>query len=463
MPSASTAAGPGDERDFIEHFARTFERAAFVRLARASGWLRRQGKIDAFEFLAGLVFGQMSALRLTLHAQAACCTAPVSRQAVDQRYHERTVVYFRSAFDHCLERSLALAPPPARHAALAAHFPAVHLVDSTAFDCPASLASLYPGCGGDASPANVKLLLRYEYLRGQFAPVALVPGKRSDQGLAGEVPALIGAGELLIADKAFVKLQALRDIERTSGYFLLPWPRSFGLYQLQPDGALQALDLAAALRASTAAVFEPPAIQLGAGAEAIVVRLAAFRLSEASASRARAGVREAQRKQGRTPSDAALELAGWLILLTNVAAEKLPTTAMSYLYRVRWQIELVFKQCKSVLRLNVTEALDNLARVQCEIWARLIGALVVFGWHGHLQAASWARRRAELSFGQVARQLQSRGLSLAEALITGGQRLRAWLWQVWNQLLVTTRKGRQRTRKTTWEALQENWLEPAAP
>jgi len=62
------------ERSFLEDFARTFERAPFVQLARESGWLRRQGKIDPFEFVVGLAFGQMSALRLTLSAQAHCCT-----------------------------------------------------------------------------------------------------------------------------------------------------------------------------------------------------------------------------------------------------------------------------------------------------------------------------------------------------------------------------------------------------
>ena len=380
---------------------------------------------------------------------------------MDQRYHERAVAYFRGAFEHCLERTLALPPAPALHAELAAHFAAVHLVDSTAFDVPASLAALYPGCGGDASTANVKILLCYEYLCGQFAPVKLVPGKQSDQGLAGDVPRLVHARELLIADKAFVKLQALQDIEQAGGYFLMPWNRSVGLWQRPSQGAPQALDLAAALRASASNVFERPAIQLGAQPGAPIVRLVAFRLKEASANRARAGLREAQRKQGRTPSALSLELAGWLILLTNVPAEKLPVTAVGYLYRVRWQIELVFKQCKSVLRLHVTEALKNDARVQCEIWARLIGALAVFGWHGHLQAASWARRRAELSFAQVARQLQARGLSLAEALIAGGERLREWLWQVWSHLLLTTRKD-WRARKTTWQALQENWF-PAAP
>ena len=456
-----------NQDNFIAHFARTFARQPFVCLARETGWLRRQGKIDALEFIVGLIFGQMSALRLTLHAQADSYTEAVSRQAVDQRYHERTVAYCRGAFDHCLAQSLTLPPPPGFHAELAAHFSAGHLVDSTAFDCPASLAALYPGCGGDASTANVKLLLRYEYLRSQFVPVALVPGKCSDQGLTGKLPALIGSGELLIADKAFVKLQALRTIQQAGAYFLLPWPRSLGLWLLPPDGASgppTGLDLALALRASpdTTAMVAWPAVQLGAQPEAPVGRVVAFRLSAASASRVRAGLREAQRKQGRTPTADALELAGWLILLTNAPAEKLPTAALAYLYRVRWQIELVFKQCKSVLRLDETEARTNVHRIPCEIWARLIGALVVFGWHGHLQAASWARAGAEVSFGQVARRLQARGLSLAQALSAGTQRLGEALWQVWHHLLKTTRKGRQRTRQTTWQTLQENWLAPAA-
>ncbi len=453
--------------DFIESFARTFERSAFVARARAARWLQRQSKIDAFEFIAGLIFGQMSALRLTLHAQADCYTAPVSRQAVDQRYHERTVEFCRSAFDHCLERSLALPPAPGLHATLATHFAAVHLVDSTAFDCPASLATLYPGCGGDASAANVKLLLRYEYLRSQFVPVALVPGKRSDQGLAGALPALMKINELLIADKAFVKVSALREIAQAGAYFLLPWPRSLGLWQWPADeasGPPQALDLAALLRATpeTETCVSWSAVQLGAQAEAPVVRAVAFRLSAASASRAHAGLREAQRKQGRTPTKDALELAGWLILFTNAPEEKLPTKVIAYLYRVRWQIELVFKQCKSMLRINVTEVHTNVFRVQCEIWARLIGAVVVFAWHGHLQAASWAREKAELSFGQIARRLQARGQRLAQALIAGAQRLADELWSTWNHLLKTTRKGRQRTRQTTWQTLQAYWPTPTA-
>ena len=43
---------------------------------------------------------------------------------------------------------------------------------------------------------------------------------------------------------------------------------------------------------------------------------------------------------------------------------------LSYLYRMRWQVELSFLQAKSVLGLGLTES-ENPSRIQCEIWARL--------------------------------------------------------------------------------------------
>lgn len=212
--------------EFIEQFARWFDPDHILQLARQTRWHVRQGTIEAFEFLVGVVFGQMSALRLSLSTQASSYTEPVTRQAVDQRYHERTVEFFGATFRHCLQQSLAHSAQPSWAQALAEHFPAVHVVDSTSFDCPESLAQIYPGSGGDASQANCKILLRYEYLQGQFEPLALLPGKRSDQGLADQLPGLLAAQELMLADKAFVKLEALRQIEQKKAYFLLPWPRS---------------------------------------------------------------------------------------------------------------------------------------------------------------------------------------------------------------------------------------------
>jgi hypothetical protein len=450
-----------DRSAFFERFTRWFEPQRIIALARSSRWLIRQGKIDAFEFLVGLVFGQMSSLGLSLSAHAGCFTQPVKREAVHQRYHPRAVKFFQTTFQECLRQSLEERPEPSLTQALAEHFRAIHLVDSTGFDCPESLAEIYPGCGGAASSANCKMLLRFEYLRGQFDPVALLAGKRSDQGLAVMLPDLLQAGELLLTDKGFLKLEVLQQIDDQEAYFLMPWCRSLSLWLAGTQDPRLALNLAEVLSHSQESVLSWSKVYLGKAADAPVARVVAFRLSPESAGRQRAGLREAQRKQGRQPTSEALELAGWLILITNAPEDKLPARALSYLYRVRWQVELVFKQCKSVLRLHVTQARTNKYRVQCEIWARLIAAVVVFAWHAHLQAASQGHPQREISFAQVARQLQQNGMSLALALIQGGQRLQEELWRLWRQLLYTTVKGRQRTRKTTWELLYEHWLKPA--
>jgi len=87
-----------DRSQFFETFSSWFEPAAILALARQVKWMIRQGKIDAFEFVVGLVFGQMSALELSLRAQASSYTQPVKREAVHQRYKQEAVELFRGVF-----------------------------------------------------------------------------------------------------------------------------------------------------------------------------------------------------------------------------------------------------------------------------------------------------------------------------------------------------------------------------
>ena len=347
---------------FLDQFARWFVPAPFLQLARAAHWLRRQGQIDAFEFLTSLVFGQLSALRLTLNAQAQGLAVPVTRQAVAQRYTPAAVAYLQSAFAHCLNQTWVGGPAQPMAHELRAHFAAVYLLDSTAFDVPASLQQLFPACGGDGSPAHVKVLLRYEWMTGRLEPLQLLPGQRSDQGLARQVVVPLRENQLQLQDKGFF-------------------------------------------------------------------------------------------------SAAALQLAGWLILVTNAPAAKLPSRGLSDLDRARWQIELIFRQCKWVLRLDGTES-DNVCRVPCEIWARLLAAVLIFVWHAHTGAACWRAHGCEISFEKVCRLFQQWGHRLARAFLQGGEALRNDLRALWRHILKGARKERQKTRTNTWDRLREVWLTP---
>ena len=94
-------------KSFLEKFLLLFRPEPFRELARASFWSKRKGKIDPFDFLISLLFGQMSALRLTLDSQAQSLEEPVSRQAIDQRYTPAAVAFLKAAFDHVLVQTLA--------------------------------------------------------------------------------------------------------------------------------------------------------------------------------------------------------------------------------------------------------------------------------------------------------------------------------------------------------------------
>jgi hypothetical protein len=444
---------------FLERFVRTFVAQPFHQIADQTGWRKRSGKIDPFEFITSLVFGQMSASRQTLSSQAQTLAQPVTRQALDQRFTPQAVAFLKASFAHVMTQTLDWSHAHPQAEGLRAHFSALYLLDSTSFDCSDALKDIFPSCGGAGSSANVKILLRYELIAGRLEPLQVLEGKRSDQGQALNAAERLQANELQLQDKGFYDAKAWNAAQKRGAYLLMPLPHCVTLWICPaPDQPDELLDLASALEASLENQVAWSGLHLGKkGHRAGPLRLVAFRLSPQSAERQRRGLREAMRTQGRTPSAKALQLAGWLLLLTNAPEEKLPSAMMSYVYRLRWQVELIFRQAKSVLRLDKTES-QNPYRVQSEIWARLICAVLLFSWHAHASAECWRRHRCEASFEKLIRMMQHWGHTIARAFLDGPAAILQELRTLWQHLLVNARKGRQKSRPTTWENLFNLWL-----
>ena len=82
------------------------------------------------------------------------------------------------------------------------------------------------------------------------------------------------------------------------------------------------------------------------------VRLVAAKLAPTATQRARRRARRKAQKAGRTITAPTLAVAGWLLLITTLDADTWSTADVLYVYRARWQVELVFKTMKPRLRLN---------------------------------------------------------------------------------------------------------------
>ena len=113
-----------------------------------------------------------------------------------------------------------------------------------------------------------------------------------------------------------------------------------------------------------------------AGTTLMPARLVMLRKTEAEAEASRRKARHKSRRQGKTVQQNTLKAAGYVLLLTSLDAPRAAAADILALYRLRWQIELVFKRLKSLLDLAALPAKDpDLARSW--IYAKLIVALLL--------------------------------------------------------------------------------------
>jgi hypothetical protein len=114
------------------------------------------------------------------------------------------------------------------------------------------------------------------------------------------------------------------------------------------------------------------------------VRLIAAQLAPATARKARRRQRRKAQKAGRTITAPTLAGASWLLVITTLSAATWSPTDVLFLYRARWQVELVFKKMKQLLRLNQIRS-KHLTSVEATVRARLIA------WALHEDTTTWLR------------------------------------------------------------------------
>jgi hypothetical protein len=114
------------------------------------------------------------------------------------------------------------------------------------------------------------------------------------------------------------------------------------------------------------------------------VRLLAGKLDAQATQRAQRRQRRKAQKAGRTLTAPTLTVAGWLLLLTTLPAETWSAAEVLALYRVRWQVELVFKKMKQLLRLNQIRS-KHRTSVEATVRALLIA------WALHENTTTWLR------------------------------------------------------------------------
>jgi hypothetical protein len=178
------------------------------------------------------------------------------------------------------------------------------------------------------------------------------------------------AGDLVLADRGFCKPSGVEVLQRQGAAVMVRLNTST-LPLWNEDGSRFALaeEIATLQQTGTERAWQ---VWVQGAKDRIAGRLCVIRKSEQAALRARRQIERKAQQGGPQPKPETLQYARYVMVFTTVPASSFSTTEVLEWYRVRWQIELVFKRLKTLAELG---ALPKHADESARAW--LYGKLLV--------------------------------------------------------------------------------------
>lgn len=147
-------------------------------------------------------------------------------------------------------------------------------------------------------------------------------------------------------------------------------------------------------------------------------------------------------------------MCNWTIMVTNISQEWLPLDMVTSLYSLRWQIELLFKQIKSQLRIEKINT-ANEYRCRCEILGKMIMAILIQQVHSHYNIKIWNSSRREVSIEKLYKHLNERAKIILDLILkkTFNSFIK-YMTKEMDLLMKTCLKGVQKNRRNIMELLE---------
>lgn len=177
-------------------------------------------------------------------------------------------------------------------------------------------------------------------------------------------------GDLVLADRGFCTPGGVEALDRQGAVVMVRLNTSALPLYCEDDSRFELAREIGTLQ-ETGVEREWPVWVHGAKGR-IAGRLCAIRKSEEAAARARRKIERKAQQGGPKPKPETLQYACYVMVFTTAPASHFRTAEVLEWYRVRWQIELVFKRLKSLAELG---ALPKHADESARAW--LYGKLLV--------------------------------------------------------------------------------------
>lgn len=351
------------------------------KIARACGYIQRTaGKITPKNLIIGFMI--MVSKQRNTYADWATEVGflegkTLSKQALNERMRPETENFIKNYVQKIISKQTPFAKS-AKTKGILKHFNSVKIDDSTIINLPDELAQKFPGnVSRGIKKAQAKIHALYNLTENNFTFLNIHSFSNNDQSLSSDVLPYLQQGDLCIRDLGFTVLDVISKFIDNGIYFVARKRFAIRIFDAVTGTEIKLL------RELRKKKFIDKEICIGAQ-QKIKVRLIALSIPPEQA--------QARRRKARMDRDKRLhhssqyyELLGYSIYITNITTKQCNAQEIASLYKLRWQIEIIFKTWKSCFSLNklIHRQCKNSIRVNCIIYLMLLYIYLfhVIWWH----------------------------------------------------------------------------------
>lgn len=345
----------------------------------------------------------------------------ISAQGIDQRFNDGAQKYIQGLIGEQLSSQVF----QSIETGWSKHFNRVIIKDSTKFDLCKTVWEKLPGFGGCASKAGVCIQYEFNVKSGEVNDLSIHPAKRPDNKDATQTMGLVREGDLTIRDLGYFVLDYFKRIEKAGAFFLSRLNTKILVYQKNKN-KYQEVDFAKIYQRMKEDNIQRLDRKVYIGEEEkFPVRLIIELVPEEVVATRMQRVDKYNKKKGRQTGEEYKKRARFNLFITNVAEEMLDVEAIIKIYRIRWQIELIFKTWKSVFGLNNIGKMKY-ERLMCVLNTRLL--LILVNWETFMieRAYQYKRTGKLLSIHKCLQTLNDNCVVLRKILTGGCKGLVKW-------------------------------------
>ncbi len=298
----------------------------------------------------------------------------ITKQSLHERFNENAVQFLSKAFEKLLQKQST----KSKMTLIESAFNRVVIKDSICFQINEALANDYPGSGGVSSKAAVRIQFEFDLLSGTITDISL--NAFNDQDAKNSLATIeqTQAGDLVLRDLAYMSIPVLKAIIHKVAYFLCRPKAQVKIYKFKKGKytELNFVNIVKHMKKMKISFLEEE-IYYGKK-DKLKFRLIMHLMPDAEVEKRLRKAKKTAKRKGQTLSKEYKSRVVLNLFITNASPEQIPTENVWPIYRLRWQVEFMFKVWKSIFKIDKVKNV-NKERLECYIYSKLI--LILLGWN----------------------------------------------------------------------------------